>query len=149
MDDSRWRVRSGHSRFEVMGTYKDVLRVLLLDGSDDSSSNHSLLPRFGQVEVEDAISSAVVYVRFHLRVAVLSADVHLVCSIEKHVRSAIVNDFAFLSRSKAQRTSRRSNGDGLTSAAIMLTMSSSLLFVYKSDILYNFFFLQKRYPSYF
>merc|ERR1712060_407805 len=59
------------------GHDKYVLRVLFLDGSDDSSGNHSLLPSFGQVEVEDAISSAIVYVRFHLRVAVLSADVHL------------------------------------------------------------------------
>lgn len=58
-------------------TYKDVLLVLFLDGSDDSGGNHSLLPRFGQVEVVDAISVAVVYVRFHLRVAVLSSDVNL------------------------------------------------------------------------
>ena len=58
-------------------TYKDILWVLILDGSDDSGSNHGLLPRFGQVEVEDAIPSAIVYVRFHLRVAVLSSDVHL------------------------------------------------------------------------
>jgi hypothetical protein len=38
---------------------------------------------------------------------------------------------------------------GLTSAAIMLTRSSSLLVVFKIDILYNFFFVEKRYPSYF
>ena len=58
-------------------TYKDIFSVVFLDGSDDSSSNHGLLPRFGQVEVEDAIPSAVVYVRFHLRVHVLSSDVNL------------------------------------------------------------------------
>ena len=59
------------------GTYEDILRVLFLNCSDDSGGNHGLLPRFGQVEVEDAILSAIVYVRFHLRVAVLSSDVHL------------------------------------------------------------------------
>ena len=58
-------------------TYENILLALLLDGSDDSGGNHGLLPRFGQVEVEDTISVAVVYVRFHLRVAVLSSDVHL------------------------------------------------------------------------
>ena len=85
MTDSRWRVHQWDTPHEAMGTYKDVLRVLFLDGSDDSSGNHSLLPSFGQVEVEDAISCAVVYVRFHLRVAVLSADVHLVCSTDKSI----------------------------------------------------------------
>jgi hypothetical protein len=59
------------------GTYKDILLVLFLDSSDDSSGNHSLLPRLGQIEVEDSVSSAVVYVRFHLRVAVLGSDVNL------------------------------------------------------------------------
>jgi len=59
------------------GTYEDIFFVLILDGSDDSGSNHGLLPRFGQVEVEDAFPGAIVYVRFHLRVAVLRSDVHL------------------------------------------------------------------------
>mmetsp|Transcript_46989 Transcript_46989/g.62195 ORF Transcript_46989/g.62195 Transcript_46989/m.62195 type:complete len:304 (+) Transcript_46989:170-1081(+) len=59
------------------GHDEDIFFVLSLDGSDDSGGNHGLLPRFGQVEVEDAISSAIVYVRFHLRVAVLGSDVHL------------------------------------------------------------------------
>ena len=63
-----------HSRF---GTYKDILLALILDGGDDSGGNHSLLPSLGQVEVENTFSSAIVYVRFHLRVAVLSSDVNL------------------------------------------------------------------------
>ena len=58
-------------------TYEDILWVLVLDGSDDSGGNHGLLPRFGQVEVEDTIAGAIVNVRFHLRVAVLGSDVHL------------------------------------------------------------------------
>ena len=58
-------------------TYEDILLVLLLDSSDDSGGNHGLLPRFGQVEVEDTIPSAIINVRFHLRVTVLGSDVHL------------------------------------------------------------------------
>ena len=67
-------------------TYEDIFFVLSLDGSDDSGGNHGLLPRFGQVEVEDAISSAIVYVRFHLRVAVLGSDVHLSTNKDHKVR---------------------------------------------------------------
>ena len=59
------------------GTYEDILVVLGLDSSDDSSGNHGLLPSFGQVVVEDTIPVAVVHVVGHLRVAVLSSNVHL------------------------------------------------------------------------
>jgi len=63
--------------YEAINTYEDVLLVLLLDGSDDSGSNHGLLPCLGEIEVEDTISGAIVNVAFHLRVAVLGADVDL------------------------------------------------------------------------
>lgn len=56
---------------------KDILLVLGLDSSDDSSGNHGLLPSLGQIVVEDTIPVAIVHVLGHLRVAVLGSNVHL------------------------------------------------------------------------
>jgi len=73
----RGKLEHGSLGENTGGNNKDILLVLLLDSSDDSGGNHGLLPRFGQVEVEDTIPSAIVNVRFHLRVTVLGSDVHL------------------------------------------------------------------------
>ena len=65
------------SKMAESKTYEDVLLVLFLDGCNDPRSNHGLLPCLGQVKVENTISCAIVNVVLHLRVAVLSANVHL------------------------------------------------------------------------
>ena len=73
------------ARKQKTDTYEDIFFVLFLDGGDDARGNHGLLPRFLQVEVEDSFARAVVYVRFHLRVAVLRSDVHLMNTTKSQV----------------------------------------------------------------
>lgn len=64
-------------KWGVSYTYEDILLVLVLDGSDDSGSDHGLFPRLGEVQVEDALLVALVNVRFHLLGHVLRTNVHL------------------------------------------------------------------------
>ena len=59
-------------------TYKYILRVLILDGGNDSGGNHSLFPGLGQIEVVDTLLGTLINVRFHLLGHVLGSDVHLV-----------------------------------------------------------------------
>ena len=112
--------------------------ALILNGSNDSSSNHGLLPGLCEVEEVETIPVTLKNVSFHLLGHVLGTDVNL---LQKR-HNFIVRD---LNHTRKETFAEWE----LTSAAIMLTRSFSLFYVYKIDILYNFFFVEKRYPSYF
>ena len=56
-------------------TYEDVAGVG--DGSDDSGSNHELLPGLGEVDDVDTLVVALEHVWVHQAGAVLSADLDL------------------------------------------------------------------------
>ena len=56
-------------------TYEDVAGVW--DGSDDSGSNHELLPGLGEVDDVDTLVVALEHVWVHQAGAVLSADLDL------------------------------------------------------------------------
>ena len=58
-------------------TYKYILRVLILDGGNDSGGNHSLFPGLGQIEVVDTLLGTLINVRFHLLGYVHATHVHL------------------------------------------------------------------------
>ena len=58
-------------------TYEDILLALILNGSNDSCSNHGLLPGLGEVEEVETISVTLKNVSFHLLSDVLGADVNL------------------------------------------------------------------------
>ena len=62
---------------QEQATYEDILGVLLLDGSNDSSGNHGLFPSLGKIEVVDSLLGALVNVIFHLLGHVLGSDVNL------------------------------------------------------------------------
>ena len=64
-----WRVKTK--------TYEDILGVIALDSTDDSGSNHELLPGLGEVKVVHTILSASVHVSLHLLSYVLGANVNL------------------------------------------------------------------------
>ena len=66
---------------ERWGTYEDVSGVG--DGSDDSGSNHELLPSLGQVYYVNSLIVALVHVRSHQTGAVFSAKVGLKRSNER------------------------------------------------------------------
>lgn len=58
-------------------TYEHILRVLALNGTDDSGGNHELLPGLGEIKVVDSVSCALVDVALHVLGAVLGANVNL------------------------------------------------------------------------
>ena len=63
--------------FVWLDTYEDILLALVLNGSNDSCSNHGLLPGLGEVEEVETISVTLKNVSFHLLSDVLGADVNL------------------------------------------------------------------------
>ena len=58
-------------------TYKDILWVLALNGTNDSCGNHELLPGLGEIKVVDSVSCALVDVVLHVLGTVLGANVNL------------------------------------------------------------------------
>ena len=119
-------------------TYEDILFASFLDGGNDSCGNHGLLPWLVKIDEVKTILVTLKNVSFHLLGHVLGANVNLSKKLQRIIGKCHVLT-GKLTLAEWQ----------LTSAAIMLTRSFSLFPVYKIDILYNFFFVQKRYPSYF
>ena len=77
MSETRLQTQLKAAESRERATYEDILGVLLLDSSNDSSGNHGLFPSLGKIEVVDSLLGALVNVIFHLLGHVLGSDVNL------------------------------------------------------------------------
>ena len=66
-------------------TYEDILLALVLNGSNDSGSNHGLLPGLCDIEDVETVLVTLKNVSFHLLSHVLGSDVDL-CQTRKRNR---------------------------------------------------------------